>query len=130
MLCYKCDIIIVNFDIMDNRQVTSKLPVVLSKSAVCQADKGRLDFAEAEKEQAENKLSAALSEIEDLKIRLSDKNRKISELTELSEQLDSECRSSRQTISELEKHITELTEENSSLKAQLESVPKLFRKNQ
>ncbi len=92
--------------------------------------KSRLDFAESEKEQAEKKLSEALSEIEDLKIRLSDKCRNISELTELSEQLDSECRSSRQTISELEKHITELTEENSSLKAQLESVPKIFRKNQ
>ncbi len=92
--------------------------------------KSRLDFSEAEKEQAEKKLSEALSEIEDLKIRLSDKCRNISELTELSEQLDSECRNSRQTISELEKSIAKLTEENGSLKAQLEAVPKLFRKNQ
>lgn len=92
--------------------------------------KEKLDYFKSEKQQVEKKLSDVLSEIDNLNFKVSDKNKKLSELRELTEQLESQCEVYRQTISDLEKHITELTEENSSLKAQLESVPKLFRKNQ
>ena len=58
---------------------------------------------------------------------LSEKDKEISEL---SEQLKAEHHTSEQAIRELEKRISELTEENRLLTEKYEAVPKFFRKNQ
>ena len=85
-------------------------------------------------EQTEKQLSKALAEnekllteIDRLESRLSENDK---EIIELSEQLETEHRTSEQTINELEKRIAELTEENRLLTEKLEAVPKIFRKNQ
>ena len=106
--------------------------------------KDRLYAAELNLEQAEAKLSDIIAENEKLSAKiteltadLSDKSNQISECIEHTEQLELQCEDYRQKISELEhkasdyeKSIAELTEVNSTFKAQLEAVPRIFRKNQ
>ena len=93
----------------------------------------KLESAEADAEQANERLSKALAdnenllaEIDRLKSSLSEKDKEISEL---SERLEAERHTSEQTIGELEKRISELTEENRLLTEKYEAIPKIFRKN-
>ena len=94
----------------------------------------KLESAEADAEQANNQLSKALAdnenllaEIDRLKSSLSEKGK---EIGELSEQLEAERRTSKQAIEERDKRINELTEENRLLTEKYEAIPKIFRKNQ
>lgn len=94
----------------------------------------KLESAAADAEQANEQLSKALAdnenllaEIDRLKRNLSEKDKEISEL---SEQLETERRTSEQSIRELENRISELTEENRLLTEKYEAIPKIFRKNQ
>ena len=94
----------------------------------------KLESAETIAEQTDNQLSKTLAdnekllaEIDRLKSSLSEKDKKVSEL---SEQLEAERHTTKQVIRELEKRITELTEENRLLTEKYEAVPKFFRKNQ
>lgn len=96
--------------------------------------KDRLYSAETIAEQTDEQLSKALadnknllSEIVRFKSSLSEKDKKIHEL---SEQLEAERSISEQKICELEKRISELNEDNRLLTERLEAVPKFFRKNQ
>lgn len=94
----------------------------------------KLESAEIDAEQVNEHLSKALAdnenllaEIDRLKGSLSEKDK---EINDLSEQLETERNISGQTIEELEKHISELTEENRLLTEKYEAIPKIFRKNQ
>ena len=94
----------------------------------------KLESAEADAEQANERLSKALAdnekllaEIDRLKSSLSEKDKEISEL---SEQLEAERHTAEQAIRELENRISELTEENRLLTEKYEAIPKIFRKNQ
>lgn len=94
----------------------------------------KLESAEADAEQANNQISKALAdneillaEIDRLTSSLSEKDKEISEL---SEQLETERRTSKQAIEESDKRINELTEENRLLTEKYEAIPKIFRKNQ
>ena len=94
----------------------------------------KLESAKEDAEQANEQLSKALAdnenllaEIDRLKSSLSKKDKEISEL---SEQLEAERHTSEQTIGELEKRISELSEKNRLLTEKYEAVPKFFRKNQ
>lgn len=87
----------------------------------------KLHFIEAAAEQTEKQLSEALSEIDSLKADLSNRDNKITELTK---QLETEQDTFRQTVTELESRVMELTEENKLLTEKYEAVPKIFRKNQ
>lgn len=94
----------------------------------------KLESAAADAEQANEQLSKALAdnenllaEIDRLKSNLSEKDREISEL---SEQLEAERHTAEQAIRELENRISELTEENRLLTEKYEAIPKIFRKNQ
>ena len=96
--------------------------------------KDKLYSAETIAEQTDKQLSKALvdnknllSEIVRFKSSLSEKDKKI---YELSEQLEAERNTSEQTIRELKKRILELNEDNRLLTERLEAVPKIFRKNQ
>ena len=62
-----------------------------------------------------------------LKADLSNRDNKITELTK---QLETEQDTFRQTVTELESRVMELTEENKLLTEKYEAVPKIFRKNQ
>ena len=93
----------------------------------------KLESAEADAEQANEQLSKALAdnenllaEIDSLKRSLSEKDK---ESSELSEQLEAERHTSEQAIRELENRIAELTEENRLLNEKYEAIPKIFRKN-
>lgn len=96
--------------------------------------KDKLYSAETIAEQTDKQLSKALADNEKLiaeiirfKISLSEKDKKI---YELSKQLEAERNTSEQTIKELEKIVAELSNENRLLTEKLEAVPKIFRKNQ
>lgn len=96
--------------------------------------KDKLYSAETIAEQTDKQLSKALvnnknllSEIVRFKSSLSEKDKKI---YELSEQLETERNTSEQTIRELKRRILELNEDNRLLTERLEAVPKIFRKNQ
>ena len=67
-----------------------------------------------------------LAEIVRFKSSLSEKDKKI---YELSEQLEAERISFEQAIGELEKRISELTEKNRLLTEKYEAIPKIFRKD-
>ena len=95
--------------------------------------KDKLESAESIAEQTDNQLSKALAdnenllaEIDRLKSSLSEKDKEISEL---SEQLETERRTSKQAIEESDKRIDELTEKNRLLTEKYEAIPKIFRKN-
>lgn len=94
----------------------------------------KLESAEADAEQANNQLSKALADNENLLAEIdrltSNLSEKDKEISELSEQLETERRTSKQAIRELENRISELTEENRLLTEKYEAVPKIFRKNQ
>lgn len=94
----------------------------------------KLESAEIIAEQTDKQLSKALAdnekllaEIDRLKSDLSERNK---EINELSEKFETERHTSEQKICELEKHISELNEDNRLLTERLEAVPKFFRKNQ
>ena len=96
--------------------------------------KDKLYSAETIAEQTDKQLSKALADNEKLiaeivrfKSSLSEKDKKI---YELSEKLETERHTSEQTIRELKKSIAELSNENRILTEKLEAVPKIFRKNQ
>lgn len=96
--------------------------------------KDKLYSAETIAEQTDKKLSKALVDNEKLiaeiirfKSSLSEKDKKI---YELSKQLETERRTSKQAIEERDKNIDELTEENRLLTEKYEAIPKIFRKNQ
>ena len=96
--------------------------------------KDKLYSAETIVEQTDKQLSKALvdnknllSEIVRFKSSLSEKDKKI---YELSEQLETERNTSEQTIRELKRRILELNEDNRLLTERLVAVPKIFRKNQ
>ena len=96
--------------------------------------KDKLYSAETIAEQTDKQLSKALvdnknllAEIVRFKSSLSEKDKKI---YELSKQLETERRTSKQAIEERDKNIDELTEENRLLTEKYEAVPKIFRKNQ
>lgn len=93
----------------------------------------KLESAESDAEQANDQLSKALAdneklfvEIDCLKSSLSEKDKEISVL---SEQLEAERNTSEQTIGELKKRISELTEKNRLLTEKYEAIPKIFRKD-
>lgn len=95
--------------------------------------KDKLYSAETIAEQTDKQLSKALVDNENLlaeivrfKSNLSEKDKKI---YELSEQLEAERSISEQKICELEKRISELNEDNRLLTERLEAVPKIFRKS-
>ena len=95
--------------------------------------KDKLYSAETIAEQTDKQLSKALAdnekltdEIDCLKSDLSERNKEISEL---SEKFETERHTSEQKICELEKHISELNEDNRLLTERLEAVPKIFRKS-
>lgn len=94
----------------------------------------KLESAEADSEQANNQLSKALADNEKLLAEIdrlkSSSSEKDKEISELSEQLEAERRTSKQAIEERENHIDELTEENRLLTEKYEAIPKIFRKNQ
>lgn len=84
--------------------------------------KGKLDVAEFNLKQAKDRIVDITAESQKLTVKiteltadLSDKSNLLSEFKKHNEQL--------------ERNISNLTEENSTLKSQLDSVPKLFRKN-
>lgn len=92
----------------------------------------KLHSVEATTEQTEKQLSEALAdnkrlieEIDSLKADSSDRDIKIGELTK---QFETERNTFRQTVTELEKRVTELTEENRLLTEKYEAIPKIFRK--
>ena len=94
----------------------------------------KLHSVEAATEQTEKQLSEALAnnknlieEIDGIKVDLSDRENKIGELTN---QLEAERNTFRQTVTELETRVMELTEENRLLTEKYEAIPKIFRKNQ
>lgn len=94
----------------------------------------KLHSVEAAAEQTEKQLSEALAdnkklieEIDGLNADLSDRDNKIGNLTK---QLEAERNTFRQTVTELESHVTELSEENKLLTEKYEAIPKIFRKNQ
>lgn len=87
----------------------------------------KLLSVKANAEQTEKQLSKALSKIDSLKVDLSNKDKKIGELTK---QFETERNTFRQTVTELEKRVTELTEENRLLTEKYEAIPKIFRKSQ
>lgn len=94
----------------------------------------KLESAKEDAEQANEQLSKALAdnenmlaEIDCLKSSLSEKYK---ENSKLSEQLEAERISFEQAIGELEKRISELTEKNRLLTEKYEAIPKIFRKNQ
>lgn len=96
--------------------------------------KDRLYSAETIAEQTDKQLSKALAdnekltdEIDSLKRSLSERDK---EINELSEKFETERHISEQAIRELEKRISELTEENRLLTEKYEAIPKIFRKNQ
>lgn len=96
--------------------------------------KDKLYSAETIAEQTDKQLSKALVDNEKLiaeiirfKSSLSEKDKKI---YELSKQLETERRTSKQAIEERDKNIDELTEENRLLTEKYEAIPKIFRKNQ
>lgn len=93
----------------------------------------KLGSAEIEAEQINERLSKALAdnenlldEIDRLKMSLSKKDKEISEI---SEQLETERRTSKQAIEERDIHIEDLTEENRLLTEKYKAIPKIFRKN-
>ena len=95
--------------------------------------KDKLYSAETIAEQTDKQLSKALvdnenplAEIVRFKSSLSEKDKKI---YELSEQLEAERISFEQAIGELEKRISELTEKNRLLTEKYEAIPKIFRKD-
>ena len=95
--------------------------------------KDKLYSAETIAEQTDNQLSKALAdnenmlaEIDRLKCSLSEKDKEISEL---SEQLETERRTSKQAIEKRDKRIIELTEEYRLITEKYEAIPKIFRKN-
>lgn len=95
--------------------------------------KDKLYQAETIAEQTDKQLSKALvdnenplAEIVRFKSSLSEKDKKI---YELSEQLEAERISFEQAIGELEKRISELTEKNRLLTEKYEAIPKIFRKD-
>ena len=95
--------------------------------------KDRLYSAETIAEQTDKQLSMALAdnekliaEIDRLKSDLSEKNK---EINELSEKFETERRISEQKICELEKHLSEMVNENKLLTEKLDAVPKIFRKS-
>ena len=95
--------------------------------------KDKLYSAETIAEQTDKQLSKALAdnekltdEIGCLKSDLSERNKEISEL---SEKFETKRHTSEQKICELEKHISELNEDNRLLTERLEAVPKIFRKS-
>lgn len=95
--------------------------------------KDKLYSAETIAEQTDKQLSKALVDNEKLiaeiirfKSSLSEKDKKI---YELSKQLETERRTSKQAIEERDKNIDELTEENRLLTEKYEAIPKIFRKN-
>ena len=94
----------------------------------------KLESAEADAEQANNQLSKALADNENLLAEIdrltSSLSEKDKEINELSEKFETERHISDQTIKELEKSIAELSNENELLTGKLEAVPKFFRKNQ
>ena len=94
----------------------------------------KLEAAEADAEQANNQLSKALADNEILLAKIdlltSSLPEKDKEISELSEQLETERRTSKQAIEERDKNIDELTEENRLLTEKYEAIPKIFRKNQ
>lgn len=94
----------------------------------------KLHFIEVATEQTEKQLSEALAnnknlieEIDGLNADLSNRENKIGELTN---QLETVRNTFRQTVTELESRVTELTEENKLLTEKYEAIPKLFRKSQ
>ena len=93
----------------------------------------KLESAAADAEQANEQLSKALEDNENLLTEIdcltSSLSKKDKEISELSERLEAERHTSEQTIGELEKRISELTEENRLLTEKYEAVPKIFRKN-
>ena len=96
--------------------------------------KDKLYSAETIAEQTDKQLSKALVDNEKLiaeiirfKSSLSEKDKKI---YELSKQLETERRTSKQAIEERDKNIDELAEENRLLTEKYEAIPKIFRKNQ
>ena len=94
----------------------------------------KLESAEADAEQANNQLSKALADNENLLAEIdrltSSLSEKDKEIGELSEQLEAEWHTSEQAIRELENRISELSEENRLLTEKYEAIPKIFRKNQ
>ena len=95
--------------------------------------KDKLYSTETIAEQTDNQLSKALAdnenmlaEIDRFKSSLSEKDKEISEL---SEQLETERRTSKQAIEERDKRIIELTEEYRLITEKYEAIPKIFRKN-
>ena len=94
----------------------------------------KLESAEADAEQANNQLSKALADNENLLAEIdrltSNLSERDKEISELSEQLETERRTSKQAIEERNKHIDELTKENRLLTEKYEAIPKIFRKNQ
>lgn len=95
--------------------------------------KDKLYSVETIAEQTDKQLSKALADNENLlaeivrfKSSLSEKDKKI---YELSEQLEAERISFEQAIGELEKRISELTEKNRLLTEKYEAIPKIFRKD-
>ena len=98
----------------------------------CENDelKDKLAAAEFDIKQTESRLTDAIGEITKLTADLSYKANQLSECRERNKQLETQCEEYCQRISVLEKSIAELTKENSTLKAQLEAIPRLFRKNQ
>lgn len=95
--------------------------------------KDRLYSAETIAEQTDKQLSKALADNKNLlaeivrfKSSLSEKDKEISEL---SEQLETERRTSKQAIEERDKRIIELTEEYRLITEKYEAIPKIFRKN-
>ena len=96
--------------------------------------KDKLESAEIITEQTDNQLSKALADNENLLAEIdrltSSLSEKDKEISELSEQLETERRKSKQAIEERDKRISELTEKNRLLTEKYEAVPKFFRKNQ
>ena len=94
----------------------------------------KLESAEADAEQTDKQLSKALADNENLLAEIdrltSSLSKKDNEISELSEQLEAERRTSKHAIEERDKRINELTEENRLLTEKYEAVPKFFRKNQ
>lgn len=94
----------------------------------------KLHSVEDTTKQTEKQLSETLAdnkklieEIDSLNADLSDRENEIGELTN---QLETEQNTFRQTVTELEKRVTELTEENRLLTEKYEAIPKIFRKSQ
>ena len=93
----------------------------------------KVESAKADAEQANEQLSKALADNENLLAEIdrltSSLSEKEKDISELSEQLEAERHTSKQVIRELEKRISELIEENRLLTEKYEAIPKIFRKN-